>query len=87
MQRQIIASMENFELADAWRVRNPNLREYTWHSTSKPVIFSRLDYFLVSHSFINQISKCKTQPGLRSDHSLISIVLNLNKIERRKGYF
>ena len=71
----------------SWRVRNPNLRKYTWRSTSKPVIFSRLDYFLVSHSFINQISSCKIQAGFRSDHSLISMILNLNKIERGKGYF
>ena len=42
---------------------------------------------LVSHSVINQISNCKIQPGFRSDHSLISMVLNSNKIERGKGYF
>ena len=89
--------MESFDLADVWRVRNPTLRQYTWHSSSKPVIFSRLDYFLISHSFLNQISSCKIKPGFMSDHSMISMVLNLkflnylllnlNKIERGKGYF
>ena len=84
---KIIASIDNFDLADIWRVLNPSLRQYTWHSSSKPVIFSRLDYFLVSNSFLNQISKCRIQPGFMSDHSIISLELNLNKIERGKGYF
>ena len=84
---KIIASIDNFNLADIWRVFNPCLRQYTWHSSSKPVIFSRLDYFLVSNSFINQISKCRIQPGFMSDRSVISLELNLNKIERGKGYF
>ena len=79
--------MESFDLSDAWRVFNPNTRQYTWHSSSKPVIFSRLDYFLVSNSFLNQISKCKIQPGFMSDHSLVSLELNLKNIERGKGYF
>ena len=86
-KEKIIAGMESFDLADVWGVRNPTLRQYTWHSSSKPVILSRLDYFLVSHSFLNQISSCKIKPGFMSDHSMISMVLNLNKIERGKGYF
>ena len=84
---KIIASIDNFDLADIWRVFNPSSRQYTWHSSSKPVFFSRLDYFLVSNSFLNQISKCRIQPGFISDHSVISLELNLNKIERGKGYF
>ena len=84
---KIIASIDNFDLADIWRVFNPSSRQYTWHSTSKPVIFSRLDYFLVSNLFLNQISKCRIQPGFISDHSVISLELKLNKIERGKGYF
>ena len=50
-------------------------------------LYSQDSPFLVSHSFINQISNCKIQPGFRSDHSLISMVLDLNKIECGKGYF
>ena len=46
--------------------------------------FSRLDYFLVSYSFLNQIRNYKIQPGFMSDHSLISLDLNLTKTERGK---
>ena len=84
---KIIASIDNFDLADICRIFNPSLRHYTWNSSSKSVIFSRLDYFLVSNSFLNQISKCRIQPGFISDNSVISLELNLNKIERGKGYF
>ena len=48
--------------------------------------FFNTGLFIVSNSFLNQISKCRIQPGIMSDHSLISLELNLNKIERRKGY-
>ena len=74
-------------MADVWRIRNPDLRQYTWHSSSKPIIFSRLDYFLISDSFVNQVNNCKINPGFMSDHSIISMVLTLNNIERGKGYF
>ena len=36
---------------------------------------------------LNQISKCRIQRGFISDHLVISLELNLNKIERGKGYF
>ena len=86
-REKLLTVMENFDLSDVWRSHNPNLRQYTWHSSSKPVIFSRLDYFLVSDCFSNQVSNCKIKPGFMSDHSIISICLNLNTIERGKGYF
>ena len=86
-REQILTIKENFDLADVWRIRNPDLRQYTWHSSSKPIIFSRLDYFLISDSFVNQVNNCKINPGFMSDHSIISMVLTLNNIERGKGYF
>ena len=44
--RKIITSLINTNcLIDIWRVQHPNIYKYTWHSNTKPVIFSRLDYF------------------------------------------
>ena len=36
-----------FDLVDAWRVSNPDIRRYTWRRR-KPEIHCRLDFFLVS---------------------------------------
>ena len=48
----ILTAIENFDLNDIWRVFNGNTTQFTWHSSSKPYIFSRLDYFLVSKFFL-----------------------------------
>ena len=50
-REQILTIKESFELVDAWRIRNPDLRQYIWHSSSKPIICLRLDYFLISDYF------------------------------------
>ena len=41
----------------------------------------------MSDCFSNQVCNCKIKPGFMSDHSIMYICLNLNKIERGKGYF
>ena len=35
-REQILTIKESFDLADVWRIRNPDLRQYTWYSSSKP---------------------------------------------------
>ncbi len=40
-RQEITALLENLNLADSWRVQNPNTRRYTWHSRGKS---SRLDF-------------------------------------------
>ena len=37
-------------LCDTWRVRNPNISQYTW-KTLNPLVQSRLDYFLFQMIF------------------------------------
>ena len=36
---------ESFELVDICRVRNDDMRQFTWHSNSTPRVFTRLDRF------------------------------------------
>ena len=42
------------DLHDIWRVKNPTKRSYTW-SQSNPLIFSRLDYWLISNSLSDNV--------------------------------
>ena len=48
----IQTAIENFDLNDICRVFNGNTIQFTWHSSSKLYIFSRLDYFPVSNSLV-----------------------------------
>ena len=44
---------------------------------------SRLDYFLISIQLSYNISNCTIKSGLKSDHSLINITLDLINTQRR----
>lgn len=79
--------MENNNLVDIWRIMHPDLKLYTWHSNQKPPIFCRLDYFLISSNISNKVSKCNITTGIKSDHSLIYLNLDLTNRDRGPSYF
>ena len=47
--------IDAYSLTDIWRDMHSDLMQYTWHSHHKPPIFCRLDYFLISENFRNNI--------------------------------
>ena len=74
-------------LVDIWRILNPEKLKFTWHSNTKPIIFCRLDYFLISENLVNAIKSAKIKAGYKSDHSIIDICFDFIKIEKGPGYF
>ena len=64
-----------FNLADVWRVLNPEKRRYTWRqgSSAKNLRQSRLDYWLVSIPLMYDMNTVDIKASYRSDHSLIDI--------------
>ena len=79
--------IENNDINDIWRTLNPNIKHYTWHSNTKPTVFCRLDYFLVSTNLVNIITKCTITSGFRSDHSLVYFNITIDNQPRGPGYF
>ena len=71
----------NFDLVDIWRVRNPQCKCFTWRQKS-PVIQRRLDYWLLSDSYQEEVNNVDTIPSINSDHS--AIVLYLNSVEEQR---
>ena len=84
---KINSILQNNDINDIWRILNPSNRQYTWHSNSKPTIFCRLDYFLVSSNLVNMITQCKITTGFRSDHSLVYFNLLIDTQSRGPGFF
>ena len=64
----------NLNLNDIWRIKNPYTHRYTFRQR-KPLIQSRLDYFLVSHCAMDVIADAKILASYCSDHSCISLHL------------
>ena len=78
-----------FSLIDIWRIRNPKISKFTRIERSRNgIVQSRLDYLLTSISLTYQIKNTKISPGNSSDHSLISLSLNIGEQTKRgKGYW
>lgn len=79
--------INNNELYDIYRVRYPNTKRFTWHSNHRPPIFCRLDYFLTSANLLNAVTRCNIIPGFLSDHSAITLNINMCETVRGPGYY
>jgi hypothetical protein len=86
-RNNLINWMEDHDLSDIWRTRNLETRMYTWRSNTKPPIFCRLDFFIVSPSIINNCQRCKIGPGIRSDHSYVDLEVSFTSPTRGRGFW
>lgn len=86
-KRQVILEyMQNKDLIDVWRVRNPESRIYTWRKPfSNDVVMSRLDFFLISQDLSLQTNKTDIKAKFISDHSRITLDLDFMDNKRGKG--
>ncbi len=56
--------------------------------TKKPIKMSRLDFYLISEDLHNLCIKSDIIPGYRTDHSAITLELNLSNVNTRgNGFF
>ena len=74
--------MDQNNLLDIWRLRHPDIKRYTWRR-HKPLVQSRLDYWLVSADMSYNVSSCDIKPSIKTDHSLISLNLTECKSNKR----
>ena len=58
--------MSENDLCDIFRVRNPEMKCYTWRRKT-PFKKGRLDYFLISDQLQNQIDQVDIIPSIQSD--------------------
>ena len=79
--------MTEANIQDIWRIKNPNKRQYTWTSNTKPPIMCRLDFFLVSGNINGHYKNCDIVPGYRSDHSCITLNIDVNEETRGRGFW
>ena len=78
-----------FSLVDIWRIRNPTTSKFTRIERSRNgIVQSRLDYMLPSLSLTYLISDTKISPGNSSDHSIVSLSIDIaENTKRGKGYW
>ena len=78
--------LEEKNWVDIWRIVNGEKKQYTWrHKT--PLVMSRLDYFLIQSENIGIVEACEIFPGLSSDHSFVSLKIDVSTNMRGPGYW
>lgn len=73
----------DFDLHDIWRIKNPNTLSYSW-GQSKPFIFCRLDYWLISNNLRDYVTNVDIIPAIKTDHSAIYLEIQ-DTLESCKG--
>ncbi|KAF7644636.1 hypothetical protein LDENG_00218650 [Lucifuga dentata] len=76
--------MEDIGLVDIWRLVNPCGKEYTFFSHHHKS-YSRIDFFLLSKSVIEQVIDCIIGPIALSDHAPVEIQIDLNTETGKRG--
>ena len=85
-REQLITIMQNLDLNNVWRERNPDGSRFTWRKR-KPEIHCRLDFFLISSSLLGNVTNANILPGFKTDHSMVSIHLKTNQNPRGPGFW
>ena len=76
--QKIIDFNVDFNLIDVWRMNNPDSKTYTWRGMTKNgLVQSRLDYWFISIHMIYDLHSVEIKPGIRSDHSLLKLQLEI----------
>ena len=76
--------MEEVDIVDIWRLRHPDLLHYSRRENSKTgFVQSRIDFWFVSTALEYQIELTTIKPGNSSDHSIISINLELLDTQKK----
>ena len=82
--KESVKQIENicllWDLVDIWRVRNPEIKRFTWRQ-KKPLIQRRLDFWLVDNALQEEIDNADIVPSIKSDHS--AILLSIDGIDEQ----
>ena len=83
----ILTWMEDMNMVDIWRLKNPSLRKYTYIRNRPHPHGSRIDYFLISSSLINLVKDISLGAKLLSDHKPNNLTITVTENNRGMGYF
>ncbi|VDI58973.1 Hypothetical predicted protein, partial [Mytilus galloprovincialis] len=84
--RKLSKLMNDNNLYDIWRARNPDCQIFSWKRISEGKLQqSRIDYFLISRNMSSFVQSLYYNVTSMSDHSFVIMNLNCTCIERGPG--
>ena len=84
----IMKFADEHELVDIWRANYPSRKQFTF-SRNSPPSKSRIDFFLCSKSLIYSKNSAQSEivDGYLTDHSLVSLQLEISGYNRGRSYW
>ena len=83
-QANVVSAIEGlqttFNLHDIWRIKNLDVKSYTW-SQKSPFVFCRLDFWLTSAHLFDHINSEDICPAIKTDH--LAIIIKFKVIEEQ----
>ena len=89
-REKLLQCIANHGLSDIFREQRPNKIEFTWRKSGKHSTQSRLDFFLVDEGLrgsCKRAGQCGGWISSWSDHRKVELKLDLDNIQRGKGYW
>ena len=71
------------DMCDIWRIRNPDLKRYSWYKHRPNLSASRIDFFITNIGLNNYVSNIEYTTNIRTDHAMVHMEIKCN--ENKKG--
>ena len=78
--------MEEEELIDVWRIRNPDLFQFTW-KRKHPLCMSQLDYLIIPQAELGLVSHMEIVNSVESDHLFIAVTIDFDVQVKGRGFW
>ena len=83
-REQLVTMMEEFDLVDVFRAKNPNKKSYTYESKALK-LYSRLDFFLLPQHLIHLVEQIETLVSNAPDHRAVKLKFKCSNNRRGPG--
>lgn len=86
-KREILKQyLEEKDLTDIWRIKHPEARTFTWKKPNvNDLVMSRIDHIFISQDFAAKVNSAEIKPKYKSDHSRLTLSLDLSVHKRGRG--
>ena len=81
--KSLLNSLNQFNVIDIWRHKNPNKAEYSWESNTRDISSSRIDYTFLTKNLSFHTKKCCIRSAPISDHK--SVIVNIKCLDNKRG--
>ena len=82
--QEIERLINQYDLSDIWRFRNPDTERFTWRNKSRKIQV-RLDFFLIPKDLSSDVQSCGMINAPESYHSAITLHLKSESLRQPKG--